>query len=48
MCPVCIASTAVMAAGAGSAGGFLALCMGKCRKFFRADHIGPFQRTKEK
>jgi hypothetical protein len=36
MCPVCIATTAVMVAGAGSTGGFLALCSTKFRKFFRA------------
>jgi len=34
MCPVCIASTAVMVAGAGSAGGILAVCIGKFRKVF--------------
>ena len=28
MCPVCIASTAVIVAGAGSAGGILAVCIG--------------------
>jgi hypothetical protein len=48
MCPVCIASTAVMVAGAGSTGGILALCIGKFRKFFRADRIGLFQKTTEK
>lgn len=32
MCPVCIASTAVMATGAGSTAGILALCIGKFRK----------------
>ena len=40
MCPVCIASTAVMVAGAGSTGGILAVCIGKFRRVF--------QRTKEK
>ena len=48
MCPVCIASTAVMVAGAGSTGGILAVCIGKFRKSFRANHLGLFQRTKEK
>jgi malic enzyme len=48
MCPACIASTAVMVAGAGSAGGILALCMGKFKNFFRADRFGLFQKTKEK
>ena len=36
MCPACIASTAVLVAGVGSAGGILAVCIGKFRKFFRA------------
>ncbi len=35
MCPVCIASTAVMVAGAGSTGGILAVCIGKFREYFR-------------
>ena len=47
MCPVCIASTAVMVAGAGSTGGFLALCSGKLRTLFRANRRGLFQKTKE-
>lgn len=46
MCPACIASTAVMFAGAGSAGGILAVCIRKFRKFFKAD--GPFQQKEEK
>ena len=48
MCPVCIASTAVMVAGAGSTGGILAVSIGKFRKLFAADRLGPFQKTKEK
>ena len=48
MCPVCIASTAVMVAGAGSTGGILAVCIGKLRKFFRANRLGTFQNRKEK
>jgi hypothetical protein len=48
MCPVCIASTAVMVAGAGSTGGILAVCAGKFRKFFRTTCLGLFQKTKEK
>ncbi len=48
MCPVCIASTAVMVAGAGSTGGILAVCIGKFRKSFRANGLGLFQKTKEK
>ena len=48
MCPACIASTAVMVAGAGSMGGILAACIGKFRKAFRASSLGRFQETKEK
>jgi hypothetical protein len=48
MCPVCIVSAAVMAAGAGSTGGVLAVCIGKFREFFRANGLGLFQKIKEK
>jgi hypothetical protein len=48
MCPVCIASTAVMVAGAGSTGGILAVCIGKFRQFFRSNRLGLFQKAKEK
>jgi hypothetical protein len=48
MCPACIASTAIMIAGAGSTGGILAVCIGKFRNFFRAIRCGDFQKTKEK
>jgi hypothetical protein len=48
MCPACIASTAVMVAGAGSSGGILVVCLGKFRKWFRANRLGLFQKTKEK
>jgi hypothetical protein len=37
----------VMVAGARSTGGILAVCIGKFRKFFRANHLGLFQKTKE-
>jgi hypothetical protein len=47
MCPACIASAAMMAAGAGSTGGILAVCIGKFRKVFRAS-LGLFQKIKEK
>jgi hypothetical protein len=47
MCPACIASTAVMVAGAGSTGGILAACIGKFRRLFRANRLGLFQKTKE-
>jgi hypothetical protein len=48
MCPVCIASTAVMVAGAGSAGGILAVYIGKFRRLFSANRLGLFQKTKER
>jgi hypothetical protein len=48
MCQACIASTAIMVAGAGSAGGVLAVCVGKFRNSFRANPLGLFQKTKEK
>jgi hypothetical protein len=47
MCPACIASAAVMAAGAGSTGGILAMYVGKCRKFLHATFT-LFQKIKEK
>lgn len=47
MCPVCIASTAVMVAGAGSTGGILALCIGKFRRFLKTSTLGLFQKAKE-
>jgi hypothetical protein len=46
MFPTCIASTAVMVAGA--TGEILAVCIGKCRKSFRANGLGLFQKKKEK
>jgi hypothetical protein len=48
MCPICIASTAVVVAGAGSTGGVLAVCIAKFRRFFSANQLDPFQETKEK
>jgi hypothetical protein len=48
MYPACIASTAVMVAGAGSTEGILAVCAGKFKKFFSASGLGLFQKTKEK
>jgi hypothetical protein len=48
MCPACIANAAVMAAGAGSTGGILAVCIGKFRIFFRANVPSLFQKIKEK
>jgi hypothetical protein len=34
MCPACIASTAVVVAGAGSTGGIVAIVIAKFRAFF--------------
>ena len=48
MCPACIASAAVMAAGAGSTGGILAVWIGKFRKLTKANGLGLFQKIKEK
>ena len=48
MCPACVAEVAVMAAGAGSTGGILAVCIGKLRKFFSASGLSLFQKIKEK
>jgi hypothetical protein len=45
MCPVCIASTAVMVAGAGSTGGILAVCVAKFRKLFRASRPNLIQNS---
>jgi hypothetical protein len=36
-----------MVAGAGSTGGILAACIGKFRKYFRANRFGLFQETEE-
>jgi hypothetical protein len=48
MCPVCVASTAVMVAGAGSTGGILAVCLSKFRRVFKANRLGLIQKAKEK
>jgi hypothetical protein len=48
MCPACIASAAVMAAGAGSTGGILAAYIGKFLKFFTVSGLGLFQKIKHK
>ena len=48
MCPACVASAAVIVAGAGSTGGILVLCIGKFRNFFRVSSLSLFQKTKEK
>ena len=48
MCPLCIASTAVIVAGAGSTGGILAVIIGTFKRVFRANRLAPFQKIKEK
>jgi len=48
MCPECIANAAVMVAGAGSAGGILAVFIGTFRKVFRANRLGLTHKAKEK
>jgi hypothetical protein len=51
MCPACVESAAVVAAGAVSTGGILAVCIGKFTKFFdMRDFVllqKKFQKTKE-
>jgi hypothetical protein len=37
MCPSCIASTALMVAGAGSTGAILAVCIGRFRKIVQSE-----------
>jgi hypothetical protein len=48
MCPVCIASAAMMAAGAGSTGGILAVWISRFRKIFSASGLRLLQKSKEK
>jgi hypothetical protein len=40
MCPACIENAAVMAAGVGSAGGVLAVCINRITKLFRTTGVG--------
>jgi hypothetical protein len=47
MCPACIESTVVIAAGAASTGGILAVYINKIRKVFRATGLVLSQKTKE-
>ena len=47
MCPVCIATTAVMVAGVASTGGVLAVCIAKFKTFFTPSGLGLFQKAKE-
>lgn len=46
MCPGCIASTAIMVAGAGSTGAILAVCIDRLRRFLRATGLGLFRERK--
>jgi hypothetical protein len=48
MCPACFEGAAVMAAGAGSVGGILAVCVGKLRRIFSPNGFGLNQKIKEK
>jgi hypothetical protein len=48
MCPVCIASAAVTAAGASSTAVLLAVCIGKFSQFVKANGLGRLQRIKER
>jgi hypothetical protein len=48
MCPACIASAATMVAGAGSAGGILAVCVGKFTRYLRGIRFGLSHKTQEK
>jgi hypothetical protein len=48
MCPVCMAYTAAMVAGAGSTGGILAVCIGRFKKYWSATGLDLFQKAKEK
>jgi hypothetical protein len=47
MCPLCIATAAVMAAGAGSTAGILAVCLGKFRRLFGVDRTDLFQKERK-
>jgi hypothetical protein len=48
MCPACLANAAVLAAGAGSTGGILAVCLAKIKKIFSLNHLVPIHHLKEK
>jgi hypothetical protein len=48
MCPVCVASTAAIVAGAGSTGGILAVCIGKFRTIFNPNRLGLFRTAEGK
>ena len=46
MCPVCMAGVAATAAGVGSTGGILAMCIVKFRKFFKVSGFGLWQKQR--
>jgi len=46
MCPACIETAAVMAAGAASTGGILAVCIGKIRRFLSPNNLAFFQKIR--
>jgi hypothetical protein len=48
MCPLCIASAALTAAGTVSTGGILAVYIGKFKKHFTANRLDLFHKAKEK
>jgi len=48
MCPVCIANTAAIVAGAGSTGGILAVSIGKFIKLFRVNRHALLQNLSRK
>jgi len=48
MCPACIAKTAAMVAEMSSAGGILAVCIGKFGKLFNVYSFVWFRKLKEK
>lgn len=48
MCPACIETAAVIAAGAASTGGILAMCVANFRKLLRANGLGLMQKIKER
>jgi hypothetical protein len=47
MCPVCIATTSVIIAGAGSTAGILAVCVGKLKAVVGPRGYVPRQKPKE-
>jgi hypothetical protein len=47
MCPACIASTAAALAAAGSAGGFVSLCLARLRKTLRPKSPAPTDNIQE-